>query len=167
MLHTLVGKFGMLELIEHLPAAGYFLILLMLVVFYSVEFRQWWKAERLRRDFEEFEAAILDRSIPLNKCRFLNGETQIPSEMTVHIPLYPGHSWYELDALTQGIQEGLVARSIGEVIRKFKFEGGAGVDLSLTDFVSGVEFLRVFLLDANVPYGTLLEYEFGELPIYD
>ena len=131
-----------------------------------VIYRRYLAEKRNKKEFDAFEATLLAPEASGGSSRFFSGETQLQSETTIYLPGYEKTESF-VEPLVVAIHEGLEQRSLGFVIRCFPYDRGIGIDVQLTDFVTGLEVLREILLTNNVPRETFVEYETGELPVYD
>ena len=73
----------------------------------------------------------------------------------------------DLERIRIAVDEALKEAKLGEVVRVYEVENTCGFDISLNDFVGGVDLIRKQLADHQAPEGTLIEYSGGDLPIYD
>ena len=65
------------------------------------------------------------------------------------------------------IEKALNSTQLGRIVRTYQIELTSGIDIELHDFVQGVDLLRKLLIELNAPHGTLIEYDHGDLAIYE
>ena len=123
-----------------------------------------YRAERKnRKDFDNFEESLID---PDAGSRFFSGETKLQSETTIYLPGY-NEADLLVTKVTTSVDESLRRKELGFVIRCYPYDDGTGIDLQLVDFVQGLDVLRKTLLALDAPRDTFIEYETGELHIYE
>lgn len=154
------------QVIEQWPFVSIFLLIAILLLCRIQLLRRWLVKRRIKRDFSQFEKSLLAEQDSEKAARFFNGETKLPTELTIHIPTAKLESEF-FESLAVAVHQELQQQSLGYVIRHFSLGEMGGIDVWLDDFVVGVEVLRTLLIQHNVPSKTIIEYETGEFPVFE
>ena len=150
------------QITDNWPIIAVFAIISLMMICRVILFWRWLGKRRIARNFEKFEASLLDPDLTPNGSPFLTGETKLPTDVTIFLPGYK-----DGESLIPSIEEGLKVLSLGFLIRDFRVGHDLGLDVHLNDFVAGVDYLRNHLLEHDAPVGTIIEYDGGDLSIHD
>ncbi|MFK7769410.1 MAG: hypothetical protein AB8B55_19490 [Mariniblastus sp.] len=125
-------------------------------------------AERKRKkQFQDFEKVISgEESDPEKAEMYFSGELKLSHEVYVLIP-EAIQSSERIERFELPISLELQSSELGEIVRGFTTDDTCGFDVHLNDFVGGVDLLRRMLVDLQSPAGTLIEYDGGDLLVYD
>ena len=142
-------------------------ILGLFVLVYGRMFLQLLGDRKRAKQFKEFENVLSGvESDPHKTEKFFSGEVKIQQEVYILIP-EEIVAQDRIERFENPIAEALAATELGEIVRGFTSDGTCGIDVFLIDFVNGVDLLRKLLVQLKSPMGTLIEYDGGDLPIYD
>jgi len=131
----------------------------------------WVAKQRERRNLSKLEDSVMLGKGTVFKGddvgKFFDGELRLDHQVYVRIP-------EPLDPVERGrryaepLDAALTNAGIGEITG-----GGTmatefcGLDVTLRDFNKGVALLKLKLRQLNAPRGTVIEFECGEIPVYD
>ena len=119
------------------------------------------------RLFSKFNSSLADENGDQDLVkRVFAGEVQLEQLVYVIMPKSLDTSKLE-QRFSKPISVELSTLGAGEVIRSYSVDEVSGIDVQLTDFVSGIETIRQILIRQGAPSETIIEYSDSELDVYD
>ena len=112
----------------------------------------------------DFEKALIDKSYPIEKREaYFDGTIKLKKQIQIVVPI-EGNC---LEPILESVQAVVTENALGHVIRSYTLGDIHGIDVQLRDFVRGIEVLHKTLVEIEAPAGTLIEYSYGDIPIYE
>lgn len=128
--------------------------------------RQYFAEKRKRATDKEFEDAVSGKAPEAVAKKYFDGEVTLEKTIYVVIPLELGDEEVAERFFAPIVQQ-LHHCELGVVDRLFKVDEFYGIDISLNDFVSGLQLVIGVLKENGAPRMTVIEYDDIELPLYD
>ena len=151
------------QIFTYLAFTGVFAVFAVILLANVKDYLRYRAEKKNKKEFDNFEESLVE---PEAGSRFFSGETKLRSETTIYLPGCNESDLLVTEVATS-VDERLRRKELGFVIRCYSYDDGTGIDLQLVDFVKGLEVLRNTLLALDAPRDTFIEYETGELYIYE
>lgn len=163
---TSVLSFLMNYLFELLVAAAAIALPAAMMIAHVTLYRRRWQARAKQKQFAKFNQGLANETSDQTFVRkVLDGVVKIEHPVYIIFPtcLAKEELW---DRFVEPLSLELLETGVGTIERTYSIGRCSGIDIHLTDYVSGVGVIRSFLLERSAPDGTIIEHAEGELDIY-
>ncbi len=131
----------------------------------SQTLRKYFAEKRKHATNREFENAVAGNVSDVIARKYFDGEIKLEKTIYVVMPLA-----FEDEEVAERffspIAKQILTNELGQVDRCYRIDQSYGIDITLNDFVSGLELVVAILKENDAPEGTVIEYDDVELPLW-